>query len=107
MPFGNLDLKKTYYYVIAAMAFFILMWGVIDLASSAAGILIARQDYASIGAPTDAAQDSPEKSEQFFDAFYQKKMLYDRLWDSVARVLVAGAIFAYFRSAANKLENQA
>lgn len=85
-----MDPKKLYYYTICGIAFFILMWGVIDLVSSGAGLL--------------GWHGGASGPDQAFDAFYQQKMLLDRLWDSLARVIVSGLVFAYFRSAASKLD---
>jgi hypothetical protein len=106
MPFNNLDLKRVYYYVICVMAFFVLMWGMVDFASSSIGLLNIRGSATSFSAPSDEAIASPEKGEQFFDAYYQRKMLYDRFWDSLVRILVPGLIFAYCRYTINKLEKQ-
>jgi len=107
MPFDNLDMKKAYYYVICAMAFFILMWGTVDLISTSVGIYFIKSATPSLSAPAGESLPSAEKSEQFFDAYYQRKMLYDRFWDSLARILVSGVIFVYFRISANRLEKQA
>ncbi len=107
MSSNNLDLKRVYYYVICLMAFFVLMWGVVDLASSSIGLINIKTATASLSAPSEEAPLPSEKGEQFFDAYYQSKMLYDRLWDSLARIVIAGAIFAYCRYTVNKLEKQA
>lgn len=103
----NVSLKKIYYYVICLVSFFVLMWGVVDLAGSAVGLVGLRENVSSISLPPAADQMSPEKGDQLFDAYYQQKMLSDRLWDSVARVVLAGAIFAYSRFTVNKLEQAA
>lgn len=107
MPLGNLDLKKVYYYVICVMAFFILMWGVVDLASTSAGLFIIKDNSLSYDAPAEEGLSPADKGDQFFDAYYQRKMLHDRFWDSLARIIVSGLIFAYFRITVNKLEAQA
>ncbi|MDD5382492.1 MAG: hypothetical protein PHH60_02425 [Candidatus Margulisbacteria bacterium] len=106
MPLSNLDLKKVYYYVLCVMAFFVLMWGVVDLASSSLGLYTVRGNDQAVSLPADAEGIAPpsDKGEQLFDVYYQKKMLYDRFWDSLARVIIAGAIFAYCRITVNKLE---
>ena len=107
MPFSNLDFKRIYYYAICIMAFFVLMWGTIDLASTSMGLYNIRGAGSSLSAPPGEAPLPAEKGEQFFDAYYQKKMLYDRLWDSLSRILIAGIIFGYYRYTVNKLEKQA
>ena len=80
--------------MICLVALFVLFWGVVDLAGSSVGIMAARDSGASISVKTDEAMD----------AYFQKKILYDRLWDSLARIIVAGLIFGYNRWQANKLE---
>lgn len=107
MSFSNLDIKRIYYYVICVMAFFVLMWGMVDLASTSMGLYNIRGAGSSLSAPSGGASLPAEKGEQFFDAYYQKKMLYDRLWDSLSRILIAGIIFGYCRYTVNKLEKQA
>ncbi|MEA3493308.1 MAG: hypothetical protein U9R38_02855 [Candidatus Margulisiibacteriota bacterium] len=107
MSLGALDMKKAYYYVICVIAFFILMWGVVDLASASAGLYVIRGNSLGYNAPAEEGLPPAEKGEQFFDAYYQRKMLHDRFWDSLSRIFVSGVIFAYFRITVNKLEAQA
>ncbi len=106
MSVNNVDLKRLYYYVICVMAFFVLMWGVVDMSSSALGIYNL-QNAPALSLPMNGSAMSQDKSEQFFDTYYQQKMLYDRFWDSLARIVVAGLIFAYCRITVNRLEKQA
>lgn len=107
MSLNGLDLKKVYYYVICVMAFFVLMWGVVDLGSSSVGLMNLRGNTPSFTLPAEAPAMGPDKGEQFFDAYYQNKMLQDRFWDSLVRMIVAGLIFAYSRYTVNRLEKQA
>lgn len=93
-----MDPKKLYYYIISGLAFFILMWGAIDLASAGIGLLGLRGSQ-------PAPVISQESGDQSFDAYYQRKILSDRLWDSAARVIVSGLVFAYFRKNASKLDD--
>ncbi len=108
MPLSNLDHKKIYYYVICVMAFFVLMWGTIDLTSSSLGLLSLRGNATSLSSPQPGGDEAPlpEKGDQFFDSFYQKKMLIDRFWDSLARVIISGVIFAYSRKKVAALEEK-
>jgi hypothetical protein len=99
------DLKRTYYYIICLVSFFVLMWGVVDLIGAGISLVGLKSSGASMSAPMDASV-SPEKGDQFFDTYYQAKMSYDRLWDSLARIVVAGGIFYYSRKTANRLEQQ-
>lgn len=105
MTFSSLDLKRIYYYVICVMAFFVLMWGVVDLTSSSLGIYNL-QNTPMISMPAEDSSLAPDKSEQFFDTYYQQKMLYDRFGDSLARLVVAGLIFIYCRFTVSRLEKQ-
>ncbi|MBU1026328.1 MAG: hypothetical protein KKA31_01195 [Candidatus Margulisbacteria bacterium] len=107
MTLSNLDLKRIYYYVICTIAFFVLMWGTIDLASSSVGLFNIRKADASLSVSSVDSPLMPEKGEQFFDVYYQKKMLYDRFWDSLARILISGLVFAYCRYTVGKMEETA
>ncbi len=84
----NLDLNKAYYYIICLIAFFVLLWGTIDLAS--AGL-----SYVSTG--TIGAAISDQNSENY----YQKSAARDRIFDSLARIAVSGIVFLYCRKKAN------
>lgn len=97
-----MDLKKTYYYIICLISLFVLLWGVVDLTSATVGLAMNNTSTASLARATDAPVD--QSGEPMMDMFYQKKMLYDRLWDSLARVIVAGLIFGYSRIKVNQLE---
>jgi hypothetical protein len=92
-------LKKAYYYLICLAALFFLFWGAVDLTGSAIGLVVNR----NASPAADQAVEQP--SEQFLEAYYQKKMLVDRLWDSVARVVFAGAVFVYCRKRADGAES--
>jgi len=96
----KMDLKKAYYYVICLAALFILAWGVVDLANAASGLLMNRSSSAQL----EQQIPSEKEGEPYLEMYYQKKMLYDRLWDSVARIVVAGAVFAYSRIKVSRLE---
>lgn len=96
-----MELKKAYYYIICLAAAFILAWGIVDLSSSIAGLFTNRVPSVST---LSTSPSSPDKeSEPYMETYYQKKMLYDRLWDSLARIVVAGVIFAYSRSKVDRV----
>jgi hypothetical protein len=101
---NNFDMKKIYYYLICIMAFFVLMWGVVDLASTAMGLYSIREAPTTLSPSAEESLLSPEKGDQYFDSYYQRRMLNDRLWDSLARILISGIVFVYFRYSASKLE---
>ena len=106
MQSTGFNLKKAYYYIICLISFFVLMWGVVDLLSSSTGLVGIQQT--TVAPPTDQPESlSVDKGEQYFDAYYQKKMLYDRFWDSLARIVVTGLIFSYARIKVHQLEKAA
>lgn len=107
MPLSNLDLKRVYYYVVCAIAFFILIWGSIDFVSSSIGLANLKGSETAITQTQVGPAGATDKNEQFFDSYYQKKMLSDRFWDSLVRLLISGIVFTYFRYTVNKLERQA
>ena len=97
-----MDLKKTYYYIICLVSLFVLLWGVVDLTSATVGLTMNNPAAVSLERATDTPVD--QNGEPMMEMFYQKKMLYDRLWDSLARVVVAGLIFGYCRIKVSQLE---
>lgn len=86
-----MDLKRTYYYIICLVSLFILFWGVVDLSGAAVGLSMAKTAAVSL------SQSPTIGEEQTLDVYYQKKMLFDRLSDSLARIVVAGLVFFYCR----------
>lgn len=93
-----MDFKKAYYYIICLAALFVLAWGLVDFSSASIGLVMNRTPSAQLPV-------SPEKeSEPYLEMYYQKKMLYDRLWDSLARIVISGLIFSYSRIKAGQLE---
>lgn len=89
-----MDIKKAYYYIICLVSLFVLLWGLVDLSSAGVGIMTAK-------GPSLSAEPA---TEQAMDVYYQRKMLYDRLSDSLARFVIAGAVFLYSRRKINQLE---
>lgn len=89
-----MDLKRIYYYIISLTALFVLFWGLVDFSSASLGLLTARIPPAFSAAPD-------KETEPALDIYYQKKMLSDKLVDSLARILVSGLVFAYCRKKAD------
>jgi len=83
----NFDLKKIYYYVIALVTFFVLLWGAIDFVSASASLVSGK--YVKM---PPSVEKNPEPG---VEEYYQLRVTQDRLFDSLARVLVSGVIFAY------------
>jgi len=89
-----MELKKAYYYVICLVALFMLGWGLVDLASASVGLVSARMPAIS------------SEKEGDLDIYYQKKVLYDRFSDSLARIIISGIIFTYSRIKVSQLERK-
>lgn len=93
-----MDLKRVYYYVICLASLLVLLWGTVDLVSISIGFMSARTSQPSVPVAIE------KESEQYMDIYYQKRILYDRLSDSLARFIIAGAVFVYSRKKINRLE---
>jgi hypothetical protein len=100
--------KKVYYYVICAIAFFVLMWGVIDFTSASLSLLISNPAPSPAVSSTEEGLSGeafvPPPKEQSVEEYYQRRMLMDRFGDSLARMIISGLIFAYARWTVVKLE---
>ncbi|MFH0887071.1 MAG: hypothetical protein V1843_02765 [bacterium] len=83
----NYDVKKIYLYLVCLFTLFILLWGVIDFLSGSIHLVSIIPNL-----PAMANTSSDMASNEFF----QKQMIYDRIGDGFARLLVAGIIFGYF-----------
>ena len=98
MAFERLTVKKVYYYVVCVVTLFVLMWGTVDVISSVLSMTIFKSPSISLEAPSGPQSGAEAKggaAEPFFDEYYQGSMAFDRIGDSVARIMVAGIIFAY------------
>ncbi len=104
---SNLEPKLIYYYVICVIAFFVFLWGAIDLAGSSIGIASVRSGPTFSVPQNDEPNPSADKGDQYIEAYYQKRMFLDRFWDSLVRVLISGVIFGYARYRVKQLEEKA
>jgi hypothetical protein len=85
------------------------MWGTVDIISSILSISIFKGPSISLETPEGPQSASGGKggsSEPFFDEYYQSRMMFDRMGDSVARLLVAGALFIYAGNRIRELEGK-
>ncbi|MFH1709607.1 MAG: hypothetical protein ABH860_00875 [bacterium] len=109
MAFERFYMKKVYYYVICAVTLFVLMWGAVDIISSALSLSVFKPPSvgleASAGAPS-GAEGKAGITEPFFDEYYQSRMAFDRMGDSAARIIVAGIIFSYAGFRIRELEGK-
>lgn len=90
-----MDLKKAYYYIICLAAALVFAWGAVDFTSAAVGLAANRGPQVSLEQSPPLAAD--KDGEPGLEMYYQKKILYDRLVDSLARLLISGLIFTYSR----------
>ena len=107
MSLERMSVKKGYYYVICAITLLMLMWGTMDVASSIISYMVFRPPEVTLESPTAPKGMQPEVKgavEPFIDDYYQSRMIFDRLGDSIARILVAGALFAYFSFRLKEME---
>jgi hypothetical protein len=99
MAFERFTIKKIYYYVICALTLFVLMWGAVDVISSLLSMTLFKPPSVNLEMPSGSKVSSagPEKgmTEPFFEEYYQSRMTFDRIGDSLARILVAGGLFLY------------
>lgn len=111
MPLTTFAPNKIYYYVICTLAFFVLMWGVIDLTSSTLNLFIlnpvASQPEMMPGDGMSSDEMGGTIKAPMVEDYYQRRMMMDRFGDSLARVLISGIIFAYARFRIYKLEGGA
>ena len=98
-----MKLKNAYYFIICLVSLFVLSWGIVDLAGAGIGLATARSPMIA-AEPSAEPLSSASAPDASMDIFYQKKMLYERLSDSLARIVVAGLIFAYSRIKVRQLE---
>ena len=108
MAFERLTIKKVYYYVVCAVTLFVLMWGTVDIISSILSVTLFKPPSVSLEAPSgpQAGAEGKGATEPFFDEYYQGRMAFDRIGDSIARIIVAGIIFAYAGLRIRELEGK-
>jgi hypothetical protein len=85
------------------------MWGTVDVISSILSMTVFKSPSVSLEAPAGPQSGGDAKSgaaEPFFDEYYQGRMAFDRIGDSVARIIVAGIIFAYAGFRIRELEGK-
>ena len=108
MTLERLSAKKVYYYVICTFTLFILMWGTVDVASSIISFFVFRPPDISMDSPTaskgNVPSDAKGMTDPFVDDYYQSRMIFDRMGDSLARMIVAGSLFAFFSLKIKEME---
>ncbi len=94
----KLDLKKIYYYLVALIAFVVLLWGAIDFVSASTSLVAG-----NIGRPSQTVDKGSEPS---IEDYYQARVSQDRIFDSLSRILVSGVVFLFARYKTGKLEEK-
>jgi hypothetical protein len=109
MAFERLTIKKVYYYVVCLITLFVLMWGMVDVVSSALSLTVFKPPTLGVepmGPQGGAGAAEGQASGPSFDEYYQGRMAVDRIGDSLARILVAAAIFTYASYRVKELEGK-
>lgn len=103
----NVSYLKAYYYIICLITLIVLMWGLIDTASAIGNVLIGPSLFPGIGAqPGLETGEMPGRDSGMpFENYYNKRLTFDRLLDSISRIFVSGLIYIYARFRVSKLEN--
>lgn len=109
MSLGNLNIKLLYYYVISAIVFVILLWGVLDFTSTIGSLLLNRQDAAIKNLETlrpETGNNDASGPELNLSDAYQKKFIYDRIIDSLMRIIIPGTIFFFCQRQIKSIEEE-
>lgn len=110
MAFERLTIKKVYYYVVCIITLLVLMWGTVDIISSVLSLTLFKPPSLGLDVPSGpqggGAAEGQGSSGPSFDEYYQSRMSLDRIGDSIARILVAGVIFAYSGMRIRELEGK-
>lgn len=109
MAFERFTIKKIYYYVICALTLFVLLWGAVDVISSMLSMSVFKAPAVGLESPSGSQAGGGEGksgNEPFFEEYYQSRMMFDRVGDSVARILVAGCIFLYASYRVKEIEGK-
>ena len=97
---SNSIIKTIYSYVICLIAFVILLWGVVDVLSASISLVTAKAQPVSFENMPPEGGNFPSGDikgiEPSIEDYYQKRMVLDRVGDSLARILVSGAVFWFF-----------
>jgi len=97
------SIKLIYQYVVCLVALLILLWGVVDIVSASVSLVTAKAQPASFDMmPPDSGNNLTggdiKGVEPSIEDYYQKRMVMDRVGDSLARILVSGLVFWAFSS---------
>lgn len=95
-------IKLVYQYVVCLIALVILLWGVVDIVSASVSLVTAKTQPATFDImPPEGGNISGGEIkgvEPSIEDYYQKRMVMDRVGDSIARIVVSGLVFWAFSS---------
>lgn len=93
----NHKIKTIYQYSICLVTLLVILWGTVDVVSS-----LISYSFEKSNRQFSAIQKLPEIPP--IDDFFQNKMLLDRIFDGISRVIIPGFVFLYFSSKIKKEE---
>lgn len=102
-------IKQIYYYVICLISLIILLWGAVDIISATVGLAVLKPQggmYEQLPPEGGMSGGDIKGVEPSVEDYYQKRMVMDRMGDSLARIFVSGAVFAYFSMKLKGLEKE-
>ncbi len=93
------SIKQIYYYVLCLISLIILLWGVVDIVSATASMIVLKpssSSYEPVPPEGTLSGGDIKGMEPSIEDYYQRRMVFDRMGDSFARILVSGIVFGYF-----------
>ncbi len=94
------SVKLIYQYVVCLVALLILMRGVVDIVSASVSLVTEKTQPATFDiVPPEGGNISGGEIkgvEPSIEDYYQKRMVMDRVGDSLARIIVSGLVFWAF-----------
>jgi hypothetical protein len=91
-----MEIKKIYQYIICLISLLIIMWGAVDSASAVLALLLPKSSYDVSMKNNVSTSPGAKNQEAVIDEFYQKRIMYDRLSDGLARIIMPACFFIYF-----------
>lgn len=90
-------IRLIYFYAICLITLLVVLWGIVDTASA-----FISYSFEKSSRHFSSIQKSPEIPQ--IDDFFQNKMILDRMFDGISRIIIPGCVFLYFSSKIRKEE---
>ena len=74
------------------------MWGIVDILSATFSLTVFKAPTVGLETPSpEGVKGVPEGKgmEGMLEEYYQRRMLFDRIGDSLARIIISGSLFGY------------